>query len=400
MLRYTLLLILLFPALSFPFILYAQEKTSLSTVVIDAGHGGKDPGTMGKQSQEKNINLGIALKLGGQIRQNCPDVKVIFTRQRDEFIELHERADIANRNNADLFISIHCNSNPSHSFHGAETYVMGLHRTHANLEIAKKENASILMEPNYSVTYGGFDPNSDESYITFTMFQNAFLDQSTTFASTVQDQLKDRVGLNDRGVRQAGFLVLYKTTMPSVLVEAGFLSNAEEEKFLTSDNGQEFIASAIFRAFINFKKRIETGVKEPFANKQEPDTRISKIPPVTITKPQKPQKKVAVVKHESKPDPPRQKKAETPVVTFRVQFYINTKNISLHSAKFAGLPDVRMYRHQGMYKYTTGNGKSVEEVMTFLDMAKNKGFKDAFIVAFMGEERITVHEAKRILGIE
>ena len=156
---------------------FPQEKTSLKTVVIDAGHGGKDPGTIGKQAKEKNINLAIALKLGGLIRKDCPEVKVIFTRVKDELIELRERADIANRNNADLFISIHCNSNPSHALHGAETYVMALHRSQANLEIAKKENASILLEPNYSVNYNGFDPNSDESYITFTMYQNAFLDQ-------------------------------------------------------------------------------------------------------------------------------------------------------------------------------------------------------------------------------
>jgi len=211
---------------------YGQEKISITKVVIDAGHGGKDPGTVGKKSQEKNIALRIALNLADNIRSQFPDVTVTCTRTTDEFIELHERAEIANRSKADLFISIHCNANPKHNFQGAETYVMGLHRTAANLEIAKLENAAILMEPDYSTNYNGFDPNSDESYITFTLFQNAYLIQSTTFASFVQDEMKDRVGMDDRGVRQAGFLVLYKTTMPSVLIETGFLSNLEEEKFL------------------------------------------------------------------------------------------------------------------------------------------------------------------------
>jgi len=378
-----------------PFYLCSQEKTLLKTVVIDAGHGGKDPGTLGKQTQEKYINLGIALKVGALIRTNCPEIKVIFTREKDEFIELHERADIANRNNADLFISIHCNSNPVHSFRGAETYVMGLHRTRANLEIAKKENASILMEPDYSVNYNGFDPNSDESYITFTMFQNAFLDQSTNFAAAVQDQLKDRVGLDDRGVRQAGFLVLYKTTMPSVLVEAGFLSNPEEEKFLISDNGQEFIASAIYRAFVIFKKKIESGKKETIAYSPRSDSPAGK-PEKIVEKPLPAKKEIVSLKTRPKTDPPRKTNNNPPVISYRVQFMINPRALSLHSAKFSGLPDVRMYHHQGMFKYTTGEGKSVEDVMTVLEMARNKGFKDAFIIAFKGEERITIAEAKRL----
>jgi N-acetylmuramoyl-L-alanine amidase len=396
MFRYTLVFIFLFSAFYLPVTLFSQEKTSLTTVVIDAGHGGKDPGTLGKQSQEKNINLGIALKLGGLIRDNCPDVKVIYTRDKDVFIELFERADIANRNHADLFISIHCNSNPTHTLHGAETYVMGLHRTHANLEIAKKENASILMEPDYTRNYNGFDPNSDESYITFTMFQNAFLDQSTNFAATVQDQFKDRAGMDDRGVRQAGFLVLYKTTMPSVLVESGFLSNPDEEKFLISDKGQEFIASAIFRAFVSFKKRTEAGGKEAIAFNPRPDSQ-QRPPETNIVNPVTSHKKDPVVNKTGNHDPPKKLNSKSSVICFRVQFMLNPKSLSLHSAKFAGLPDVKVYHHQGMFKYTTGEGKSVDDVMKYLDIAKEKGFKDAFIVAFNGEERITIAEAKRLL---
>ncbi|MCX6251873.1 MAG: N-acetylmuramoyl-L-alanine amidase [Bacteroidetes bacterium] len=342
---------------------YAQKKTTIHTVVIDAGHGGKDPGTIGKKTQEKYVNLGIALKLAEIIRKSLPDVNVILTRDKDEFIELHERASIANRQNADLFISIHCNANHSQIFHGAETYIMGLHRSAANLEIAKTENASILMEPDYSKKYDGFDPNSDESYITFSLFQNAFLYQSTEFAATVQDELKDRGGLDDRGVKQAGFLVLYKTTMPSVLVEAGFLSNPEEEKFLISDKGQEYIATAIFRAFNQFKLGIEGGGK-------------------AVTE------KIQTGQGDPKPD--------TPAIFYRVQFAMFPTEVNIHSSKFTGVPDVRIYHHQGMFKYTSGNEKSLENAVKLSDSLKHKGFRDAFVVAFKDEARITIQEAKKL----
>ncbi|HTX88251.1 MAG TPA: N-acetylmuramoyl-L-alanine amidase [Bacteroidales bacterium] len=363
-----------------PVMVHPQEKTSLTRIVIDAGHGGKDPGTIGSQVQEKKITLAIALKLGKMIQDNLKGAEVIYTRSRDEFVELHERAEIANRNHADLFISIHCNANGSHSFHGAETYVMGLHRSEANLEIAKLENASILMEPDYSAKYQGFDPNSDESYIIFTLYQNAYLDQSTELAATIQDELKDRVGLNDRGVRQAGFLVLYKTTMPSVLVETGFLSNPEEEKFLMSEKGQDFIAGAIYRAVLRFGKTLgqaqeKTGVPETVAvRKQTPP------PPETIRK---------EVPHPVK---------KAPAVAFRVQVATSPTDIGIHNARFAGLEDVRVYRHQGLYKYTTGDETTLDDALKLLERVKKKGFRDAFVVAFVGETRVTVTEAQKALG--
>ena len=236
---------------------WAQKKVAIKRVVIDAGHGGQDPGTIGKRAKEKNVALAIALKLGNMIQKNCKDVKVIFTRDRDVFVELNRRAQFANDMKADLFISIHCNANNNHSLKGAETYVMGLHRTQANLEIAKTENASILMEADYANHYDGFNPNSDESYITFSMFQDAYLEQSMEFAADVQKEFEQGAGMNDRGVRQAGFLVLYKTTMPSVLVETGYLSNPSEETFMVTDKGQEYIASSVFRAFKTFKQNVE-----------------------------------------------------------------------------------------------------------------------------------------------
>ena len=451
---------------------FSQEKTSITKVVIDAGHGGKDPGTIGKKSQEKNIALQIALKLSEEIRSQCKGVTVICTRTTDEFIELHERAEIANRSKADLFISIHCNANPKHSFQGAETYVMGLHRTEANLEIAKKENAAILMEPDYPTNYNGFDPNSDESYITFTLFQNAFLEQSTRFASFVQDEMKDRVGMNDRGVRQAGFLVLYKTTMPSVLIETGFLSNPEEEKFLISEKGQQYIASAICRAFCKFKVKMEGNGKElaslnnkkfipsketvtPLTQKVTSPSEIKPkeeiLPKDTAKSKEKPKEKPFqkeppkpgeipsrkdTIKAKEEPksqavkkdiNPPKEtlaantvksentkvkpvvketgKMAEskrTPVkpadeVVFRVQIATSPNELSIHAKKFAGLPDIWRYRHQGLYKFTTGKESSPDALVRLLSEAKKMGFTDAFIVAFHGEDRITVAEAKQLI---
>lgn len=226
-------------------------------VVIDAGHGGHDPGAVGRISKEKDITLSIALKTGKYIEENLSDVEVIYTRKTDVFVELYKRAKIANEAKADLFISIHCNANKSSSPYGAETYVMGLHKSEANLAVAQLENAAILLEEDYHVKYDGFDPNSPEGNIFFSMLQNAYLDQSLYLASNVQKHFKDRVNLFDRGVKQAGFLVLYKTTMPSVLIETGFISNSKEEKLLASDEGQNYIASAIFRAIKDYKKSFE-----------------------------------------------------------------------------------------------------------------------------------------------
>ena len=244
------------------FFAYKEDvKTfAITRVVIDAGHGGHDGGCVGSSSKEKEVTLAVALKLGKYIEENFNDVKVIYTRKTDVFVELHERASIANSNKADFFICIHCNSGPKDAI-GAETYVMGLHKTEDNLNVAKRENASIMMEENYKTNYEGFDPNSPESYIAFSLYQNAFMSQSLSFASKVQSQFKEKTGRYSRGVKQAGFLVLYKTTMPSVLIETGFLTNSVEEKFLNTAGGQDQIASAIFRAFRDYKLEKEGIVK-------------------------------------------------------------------------------------------------------------------------------------------
>lgn len=231
----------------------------IKTIVIDAGHGGHDPGCLGGLSQEKHVALGIAQKLSLNIQQQFPSVRVIMTRDTDIFIPLYERATIANRNNADLFISIHCNYMPGRAdTKGTETYVMGLHTANHNLEVAKRENAVILLEDNYRQNYD-YDPNSPEGHIIFSMFQNAHLEQSILLADKIESKFKNDSGRNSRGVKQAGFVVLKETTMPSVLVETGFLSNNQEEGYLTGEGGQQEVADALLLAFAEYKQSIESG---------------------------------------------------------------------------------------------------------------------------------------------
>jgi len=355
-----------------------QQKVDIRKVVIDPGHGGHDPGAIGRRGKEKNINLAIALKLGNMIQRGMKDVRVIYTRDKDYFVELDRRTQIANDAKADLFISIHCNANNSKALRGAETYVMGLHRSQANLEIAKLENASILLESDYSARYEGFDPNSAESYITFSLFQDAYLDQSMEFAAIIQEQLGQRVGLNDRGVRQAGFLVLYKTTMPSVLVEVGYLSNAEEETFLISDKGQEYIASAIYRALKTFRDRIGSPTASVTPKPTPPETtRVDTSPKVTKPPVQTPAK-------------------QSSDISWRVQVASMTSEVATSDPMFRGLPGISMYRHGGMYKYTAGDAATEDAAKSLLVQARNKGFKDAFLVVFKNGQRITPAEARML----
>jgi N-acetylmuramoyl-L-alanine amidase len=237
---------------------YTPPDSKVDVVVIDAGHGGHDEGTHGRLLKEKDLALSIALKVGSYIEKNIPGVKVIYTRKDDRYIALDERAAIANKNKADLFICIHANANPNTKAFGTETFVMGLHKDEGNLAIAQRENSVILMDENYEERYEGFNPNSPESYILFTLIQSAYQEASLKFAQKVESQFKDRVGRISRGVKQAGFVVLWRTTMPSVLIETGFLTNSTEEKFLAGDEGQELIASGIYRAFKEYKSEVES----------------------------------------------------------------------------------------------------------------------------------------------
>jgi len=363
----------------------AAQSTKVKTVVIDAGHGGHDPGCLGSKTREKDINLAVSLKLGEYIEKNCPDVKVIFTRKTDEFIELYRRAQIANDNKADLFICIHCNSNPSKASCGTETYVMGLYKTQANLLVAQKENSSILLEDSYTNNYDGFNPNSTEAYIIFSLYQNAYLDKSLNFASLVQKQVKNKAVMLDRGVKQAGFLVLWKTAMPSVLIETGFLSNPKDEDFLSSANGQDNMAYSIFKAFKEYKNEMEgTNINE--TGKDIPVNKDSTTSPVTVN-----DSKSKIKDTLSKPDTKKE-------IFFKVQFASSSIKKSLNSSDFKGIKDVQEYFHNGMYKYITGNEKTLESATDLLNKVHDLGFKDAFVVAFLNGERITPQEAVKLIN--
>lgn len=359
-------------------VLFAQGY-KISKVVIDAGHGGTDPGCLGSKIYEKDVALSIALKLGAYIEKNLPDVKVVYTRSTDCFVELYKRAQIANDSKADLFISIHCNANPSKTPYGAETYVMGLHKSQANLDVAQKENASILMENNYVTNYDGFEPSSEEAYIIFSLYQNAFLDLSQNLATKVQKQLKDKAGLSDRGIKQAGFLVLYKTSMPSILIETGFLSNANDEELLSSSAGQDNIASGIYKAFREYKNELEK--KNPADSMKKDTTLVKDTVPV----------KTNVEDTLSKADTMKK------VVVFKVQFAASSVKKPLNSPDFKGLKDVQEYFHGGMYKYATGSESTSEGAMKLLAKVQEAGFKDAFIVAFLNGERISPQEAVKLI---
>ena len=229
----------------------------LKRVVIDAGHGGKDPGALGSYSKEKDIALSVALQVGKYLEQNLPGIEVIYTRKTDVFLDLKERPNIANRNRADLFISIHCNAAGNRGVYGTETFVMGTKNFESNFDVVKRENAVILLEDNYEENYEGFDPSSPESYMIFNLMQKAFLSNSISLASKIETDFNTRVNRSSRGVKQAPFYVLWTTSMPSVLVELGFISNVNEEKFLNSKDGQAYLASAIYRSIKAYKEEIE-----------------------------------------------------------------------------------------------------------------------------------------------
>ena len=356
-------------------------------VVIDAGHGGEDPGALGKRSKEKNIALTVALKLGTYIKENFPEVEIIYTRKTDVFIELYRRAQIANSNKADLFISIHCNSTTKPDAFGVETWVLGLNKSQANLEVAKKENGSILFEKDYANQYDGFDPYSPEGNIIFSLYQNAFLNQSLQLADLIQKQFTNHFGRHNRGVKQAGFLVLYKTTMPAALVELGFLSNPQEEDYLMSENGQNQLASAIYKAFKEYKAKFEGGMLIEGDDKQTNET----IVKVNNTND-------SVLKNAGIDSTSKQNITSKNEIYFRVQVAASSVKRSLNAPEFKGLPDIRLYIQNNTYKYTSGNYSSIEEAVNYQHEVQKMGFHDAFIVAFLNENRITPAEAIKIIN--
>lgn len=364
----------------------APKAIKIRKVVIDAGHGGDDPGAVGKKSKEKDIALSVALKIGSYIKTAFPEIEVIYTRKTDVFVELYKRAKIANDNKADLFISIHCNASKNPEPSGTESWVMGLHKSQANLEVAKKENAAILYENDYSAQYDGFDPNSPEANIIFSLYQNAYLEQSLNFSSFVQKQFTEKAGRGNRGVKQAGFLVLYKTTMPGTLIEIGFISNPTEEQYLMSESGQNIIASAIYRAFKQYKALLEGGISLP-ENKIAPDTIF-----------QQAVAKDTVIAEINADTVKNRQDNRINEVFFRVQFTSSSKKKPLDLPAFSGLDNVRYYVQNETYKYTCGNFKTLKEAVDYQHIVQNKGFKDAFVVVFLNEERISASEAVKYTG--
>lgn len=363
----------------------------LKTVVIDAGHGGKDPGCHGSYIYEKEVCLKVALALGKQINEYYPDVKVVYTRQRDEFIELYRRAQIANEAQADLFICIHVNSAGSSSAHGAETYVLGLHRSEDNLRVAKRENASVNFETDIKKNYEGFDPNSDEGNIIFSMFQSAYLNQSLEFAGLVQHRFEIHAKRHNRGVRQAGFLVLVKTAMPSVLIETGFASNSADEKFLGSAEGVRLMAESIFLAFADYKKSTE-GKKYTGLKKAHPNLSHSKGS----------EEQSSDSKQDSMPVNPGAddsiESKDQPEVYFSVQFFSSKSKLATTESKFSGLAPIEVLpRGDGWFSYVSGRFSDEIQAKGWLRTLISKGFSDAFLVGVKGNEKVSLDSVRESL---
>ena len=351
------------------------KDKKLKKVVIDAGHGGHDSGCHGSSAYEKHVALAVSLKLGKLIEHYFPDVEVVYTRKTDVFVELHRRAQIANENQADLFICIHCNSGPKTAY-GAETFVMGLHKTDDNLNVARRENSVILQEDNYEKKYDGFDPNSPEAHIIFSLYQNAYLFQSLFFAEKLQQQFKQNAKRHDRGVKQAGFLVLYRTTMPAVLIETGFLTNNDEEQYLKSAEGQNQMAHSILNAFQQYKAWVE-GVTDK-----------RKLAPTEET-----EKQAEAPKEEKTTTENRNEKSENSGTTvFRVQIHSSPAELNNNDPVFKGVKEIWFYEQDKLFKYTVGKLDKVEDAIKLQAEMKTLGFKDAFVVAFRNNKRISMSE--------
>jgi N-acetylmuramoyl-L-alanine amidase len=367
------------------------------TVTIDAGHGGKDPGAVGKKTVEKKIALAIALKLGEYIENGLENTRVVYTRNTDVFIPLDERANIANRNKSDLFISIHVDGSKSNVPKGTSSFVMGTSKNSSNLDLVMRENKVIMLEDNYQNKYEGFDPNSPASFIIFNLYQNVNLKQSLLFATLVQDHMRTQAKRNDRGVSQEGFLVLWKTTMPSVLVETGFMSNAEEEAYLMTEEGQANVANAIYSAFKRYREDPESRIEGNLvaaadkASGKDTITVEKKIDSAVITKdPVFSRKSEEASIEKPKTDTSRSvaqiTKAE-PVVEFRVQVLASPKRLPSNSPDFKGKKGFDELFIDGYYKYMTKPVRAYEDAL-LLRKGLSATFKGAFIVAFKDGSRV------------
>ena len=336
----------------------SQEKPFV--VVLDAGHGGHDSGNRGNGYYEKNIALSIALKIGKTL-EKTKGFKIIYTRKTDVFVDLIQRANIANKADADLFVSIHCDAFTSSKAFGAGTFVLGLHENERNFKVAQKENSVIFLEEDYEKNYDGFNPNDPESVISLILMQQTYLDQSINLASTIQKSFVENLNRKDRTVKQAGFIVLKYTYMPSVLVETGFLTNRSEGAYLNSSAGQVKMASAIAKAIINYKNKRAASFETESATKITIDQSISNLNQSDIY--------------------------------FAVQISASKRKINLKSYNFKGLKDVWRTKSVKLYRYYTGKSFTIENAKNKLEEAKNKGYNNAFIVAFDGDKKISISDA-------
>ena len=381
------------------------------TLVIDAGHGGHDTGAPGKFSKEKDINLKTALAFGEYVEQNCPDVKVIYTRKKDVFVELKDRAGIANKAKADLFISIHTDALENNSVaRGMTTYTLGMHRAKDNLDVAQRENSVILIEKNYKETYQGFDPNSAESYIIFEFMQDKNMQRSVDLATFIQNKTCQTADRPSRGVKQAGFLVLRETSMPSCLVELGFITTPAEEKLLSEDVTIDNIAKGIYNAFVEYKKKYDNNITVPY-KAEEPTINIVDVVPGQEKKEEvraeKPDKTVKAEEKEEKKEGKKKKEKEEEekektlyvasgdnagVPVFKVQILATDKPFKKGDAHFKGRTDYNQYTENGMTKYTIGETTDYNEILR-LKSELQATFGDCFVVAFKEGQKMNISEA-------
>ena len=408
-------------ALMCMFVMTSLAANKRFTLVIDPGHGGHDAGALGAISKEKNINLAVALRFGKYVEQNLPEVRVIYTRKTDVFIPLNERANIANRANADLFISVHTNALPAGKIaRGFETYTLGMHRAKDNLDVAMRENSVISMEKDYQQRYQGFDPRSSESYIIFEFIQGKNMERSVDLARMIQRGVCDGANRPDKGVHQAGFLVLRETSMPGCLIELGFITTPDEERLLNNDSRVDDIARGIYEAFAKYKNKYDRSVSVPYRAKDSEDVNLPKIVPdqepapktrvVTRGKqlkreestPEQPKREVKEVK---KPEPKREvKKTETKkevkktevadAPVFKLQIFVGSRNLRKGDAHFKGETDYDSFQEGNLVKYTLGASTNYNEIYR-LRKEKLDKFPEAFIIAFKNGQKYDVNQAIR-----
>ena len=353
------------------------------TLVIDAGHGGHDAGALGAKSKEKNINLNVALAFGRYVERNMPDVRVIYTRTTDVFIPLHDRANIANKANADLFISVHTNALPAGKIaRGFETYSLGMHRAKDNLDVAMRENSVISMEKGYQQTYQGFDPKSSESYIIFEFIQGKNMERSVEIARSIQNSVCQNANRPDKGVHQAGFLVLRETSMPSCLIELGFITTPDEENLLNDESRIDDIAKAIYEGFAKYKNKYDKRVTIPYRSQASEGNDIPSIVPDSY------KRTVAPVKKQT----PASVKSDAPV--FKIQILVSSRVLRKGDAHFKGEENYDSYQESGMVKYTIGASANYNEIYQLRKSLLDK-FPEAFIIAFKNGKKYDVNQAIR-----